>query len=191
MKIDNYATEYINKEVYIKIDRPLGSVHPEWKDHIYPINYGFIPDTNAPDGKEIDAFILGVKNPIKEFTGICIAVIHRINDNDDKLIVVPKGKQFTDEEIKELTYFQEKYFKSEIIRKMQIKKGKYKHFKGSIVEVIGTALHSETQEEMVIYIHPDAVKGEAAHTTFVSPKKMFLEKVVKDGKEIPRFEFLE
>jgi len=40
-----------------------------------------------------------------------------------------------------------------------MKLGKYKHFKGTIVEVIGVALHSETQEKMVIYNHPDPVKG--------------------------------
>jgi len=37
---------------------------------------------------------------------------------------------------------------------MDIKLGKYKHFKGMIVEVIGIALHSEIMEEMAVYIHP-------------------------------------
>ena len=49
--------------------------------------------------------------------GKCIAVIHRTNDNDDKLVVVPEGENYTDEEISELTNFQEQYFESEIIRK--------------------------------------------------------------------------
>jgi len=40
----------------------------------------------------------------------------------------------------------------------QIKKGKYKHFKGTIVEVIGTVLHSKTMQELVIYLHPDPRK---------------------------------
>jgi len=73
---------------------------------------------------------------------------------------------------------------------MDMKLGKYKHFKGMVVEVIGIALHSETMEEMVVYIHPNPVKGKRANTMWVRPKKMFLENVNKDGKEIPRFKFI-
>ena len=43
-------------------------------------------------------------------------MIHRTNDNVDKLIVVPEGKEISDEEIRKLTHFQEQYFESEIIR---------------------------------------------------------------------------
>lgn len=56
---------------------------------------------------------------IESFEGKCIAVIHRTNDNDDKLIVVPEGKNYTDEEIRKLTNFQKQYFESEIIRWMK------------------------------------------------------------------------
>jgi len=44
-------------------------------------------------------------------------VIHGIDDNDNKLILVPEGKNYTDDQIKALTEFQEKFFKSVIIRK--------------------------------------------------------------------------
>ena len=60
--------------------------------------------------------MLGVDVPLQEFEGKCIAVIHRTNDDDDKLIIVPEEKEFSDEEIRNLTNFQEKYFESEIIR---------------------------------------------------------------------------
>jgi len=73
---------------------------------------------------------------------------------------------------------------------MNVKLGKYKHFKGMEIEVIGVALHSETMEEMVIYNHPDPVKGKGANTMWARPKEMFLETVNKDGKEIPRFEYV-
>jgi len=73
---------------------------------------------------------------------------------------------------------------------MDIKLGKYKHFKGMIVEVIGVALHSETMEEMVVYIHPDPIKGKGANIMWVRPKKMFLENVIKGGVEFPRFKFI-
>jgi len=71
-----------------------------------------------------------------------------------------------------------------------VKLGKYQHFKGNFYEVIGIAHHSETLEEMVVYkaLYKHHEFGENA--LWVRPKKMFLEKVVKDGKSIPRFKFL-
>ena len=109
------SIKYLNKTVTVKIDRPLGSKHPDW-DLIYEVNYGFIPNTISDDGEELDCYVLGVDKPLDSFTGKCIAIIHRTNDNDDKLIIVPDGMNFTDEEIRNLTNFQEKYFKSIIIR---------------------------------------------------------------------------
>lgn len=108
-------TEYLNKTLKIKIDRPMGSKHPK-HGFIYPINYGYVPNTISGDGEELDAYILGVYEPLTIFTGKCIAIIHRINDNDDKLIIAPENKSFTDLEIKALTNFQEQYFESVIIR---------------------------------------------------------------------------
>ncbi len=112
----NYSRKYLNQNVEVKIDRPLGSLHPR-HDLIYPLNYGFVPNTLAPDGEELDAYVLGVFDPIEEFEGKCIAIIHRTNDNDDKLIVTAQNKNYTDEQIIALTEFQERFFKSEIIRK--------------------------------------------------------------------------
>jgi inorganic pyrophosphatase len=48
-----------------------------------------VPDTKAPDGEEIDAYFLGIDKPVKKAQGKCIAIIHRLNDDDDKLVVVP------------------------------------------------------------------------------------------------------
>ena len=107
--------EYLNKTLEIKIDRPMGSKHPK-HGFIYPINYGYVPNTVSDDGKELDAYVLGIYEPLENFTGKCIAIIHRTNDNDDKLIIVPGNKAFTNEEIKVLTDFQEQYFKSAILR---------------------------------------------------------------------------
>ena len=109
------AYRYIGESVKTIIDRPLNSKHPK-HGFIYPVNYGYIQNTISGDGEEIDCYVLGVDEPLKDFQGKCIAVIHRTNDDDDKLIVVPEGKEFSDEEIRKLTYFQEQYFESEIIR---------------------------------------------------------------------------
>ena len=71
-----------------------------------------------------------------------------------------------------------------------VKKGKYQHFKGMMVEVLGVAFHSETMEEMVFYTHDDPIRGKDANTLWVRPKKMFLENVIVDGKEVPRFRYV-
>ncbi len=111
----SYATKFLGKKVNVKIDRPMGSKHPKW-EFIYPVNYGYIPGVKAPDGDELDAYVLGVFEPIKKFTGKCIAVIHRTDDDDDKLIVIPENITYNDDQIKTLTKFQERFFESVIIR---------------------------------------------------------------------------
>ena len=108
--------EYLSKNIKVTIDRKMGSKHPE-HGFIYPINYGFIPNTVSGDAEELDCYVLGVFEPVDEFEGKCIAIIHRLNDNDDKLIVVPNGKKFSNLEIEALTEFQERFFEHEIIRK--------------------------------------------------------------------------
>ena len=107
--------DFLNKSVYIKIDRPLGSKHPEWNLR-YLVNYGYVPDTLSPDGENLDAYILGVNQPIEEYTGRCIAIIHRLDDQDDKLVIVPEGTNLSNKEIMAQVSFQEKYFQSVIIR---------------------------------------------------------------------------
>lgn len=109
-------SSYLGKILKVKIDRPLGSLHPK-HGFKYDANYGYIPGTKNADGEEIDAYVLGVGQPLDEFEGKCVAVIHRTNDDDDKLVVVPKeAENITDEEIRKQTDFQEKYFQSVILR---------------------------------------------------------------------------
>lgn len=110
------STDYLNKIVKVKIDRPLGSKHPKY-NFIYPVNYGFVPNTVSGDGEELDCYVLGVFEPLEEFEGRCIAVIHRTNDDDDKLVIVTDGENYSDEQIEDLVEFQEKYFEHEIIRR--------------------------------------------------------------------------
>ncbi|MDX1413862.1 MAG: inorganic diphosphatase [Candidatus Promineifilaceae bacterium] len=109
------STAFLGRRVFAQIDRPLGSKHPTWES-IYPLNYGYIPGVISPDGEELDAYILGVSVPVESFTGHCIAVIRRLDDSDDKLILAPEGMNFSDEEIRSLTHFQERFFASIIIR---------------------------------------------------------------------------
>ena len=106
---------YLGKEVNIVIDRPLGSVHPNHGDIVYPVNYGYIPGTVSGDGKEIDVYLLGVSVPVRDFVCRIIAVIQRLDDNEDKLVAAPMGTEFSKEEIESLTSFQEQYFDTKII----------------------------------------------------------------------------
>ena len=107
--------DYLNKIIEIKIDRSLGSTHPKHKFY-YPVNYGYVENTISGDGEELDAYLLGVFDPVDTFKGKVIAIIHRLNDNDDKLVVVPENVNYTNDQIKALTEFQEKYFESVIWR---------------------------------------------------------------------------
>ena len=96
--------------VTVKIDRPLGSYHPKHKDLYYPINYGYLEGVIAGDGEEQDAYIIGINEPLETFTGNIIAVIHRINDNENKLVVAKENTNYTVQEIEKQVQFQEKYF---------------------------------------------------------------------------------
>lgn len=71
-----------------------------------------------------------------------------------------------------------------------IKPGKYLHFKGNYYEVIGVGRNSETLEEFVVYraLYPSEKFGDNA--LWIRPKGMFIEKVMHEGKEVPRFRYV-
>ena len=105
----------IGNIVTVTVDRPLGSCHPQHKDMMYPVNYGYVKGVIAPDGEEQDAYILGVDKAVKEFTGKIIAVVHRLDDVEDKWVVCPEDLTFSKKEIYEQIRFTEQYFQSEIV----------------------------------------------------------------------------
>ena len=109
------AKQFQGKEVEIVIDRPIGSKHPKY-NFIYEVNYGYLPNVKAPDGEDLDVYYLGADRPIEKASGIVKAIIHRLDDDDDKLVVMPKDIDFTDEKIEKAVAFQEVFFKHEILR---------------------------------------------------------------------------
>lgn len=109
------ARQFLGKEVTVTMDRPLGSQHPK-HGFTYEVNYSYLEGVMAPDGEELDAYYLGVDESLSEATGTCIAIAHRKNDDDDKLIVVPTGTEMTDDEIMAAIHFQEYWFDTEIVR---------------------------------------------------------------------------
>lgn len=105
---------YLGKIVNVKIDRPLGSKHPK-HNFIYPLNYGFIPNTMAEDGEEIDTYIIGEFEPLELYEGYVVAVITRKNDIEDKLVVCKELDKYNREQIEALVEFQERFFETTII----------------------------------------------------------------------------
>jgi len=66
-----------------------------------------------------------------------------------------------------------------------IQPGRYRHYKGNEYEVIGTARHSETEEEFVVY---RALSGERG--LWIRPASMFTEPVLVAGRSVPRFQLI-
>lgn len=107
--------EYLNRRVRVVVDRPLGSRLPDHPDLIYPLNYGYLPGTLSADGEEIDAYIVGEFEPLTEYEGVVVAVIRRLNDSEDKLVVAESAGRYSEEQIRALTEFQERFFRCEIL----------------------------------------------------------------------------
>lgn len=106
---------YLGKRVVIGIDRPVGYVHKKESYSLtYPINYGYIPGVLGGDGEELDVYLLGVNEPVEEYECEIIAIVHRHNDVEDKLVGAPVGKLFTKEEIEAAIHFQEQYYDTEV-----------------------------------------------------------------------------
>ena len=105
--------EYLGREVTVTIDRPLGRRHPE-HDLRYPVNYGHLPGTTSGDGEAIDAYVLGIAEPVREAVGIVVGVVLRADDVEDKLVVAADGRRYSADEIAALVAFQERYFDSHV-----------------------------------------------------------------------------
>lgn len=103
--------EWIGRTVEVVIDRPLGSVHPRDPDTRYEVNYGFVPQTRAPDGHELDVYVLGSEEPIDRCEATVIAIVRRRNDVEDKL-VASLGGEWDASSIERAVRFQEQWFDS-------------------------------------------------------------------------------
>jgi hypothetical protein len=68
-----------------------------------------------------------------------------------------------------------------------LKRGKYQHYKGNFYQVLSVAKHSETLEELVVY---ECLYDNPCSKVWVRPLKMFLEKIIVDGKKVPRFAYI-
>jgi len=106
---------FLGKTVDIVIDRPVGHTHVTKGITLhYTINYGYLPGVTGGDGEEQDVYILGVLEPLERFRGRIIAAVCRADDNEDKLVAAPEGMHFSAEEIRNATWFVERYFDSTV-----------------------------------------------------------------------------
>ncbi len=105
---------WLGKTVTVTVDRPLGSRHPEYPNVVYPVNYGYLAGVFGGDGREQDAYLLGVDRPVERYTGRVIAVIYRKGDSEDKLVVAPVGKILHQAQILERVWFMEQHFEIEM-----------------------------------------------------------------------------
>jgi inorganic pyrophosphatase len=104
--------DWLGVEVDVVVDRPLGSSHPSGSGMVYPINYGFVPDTTAPDGDELDAYVLGPTEPLERCKGQVVAIVRRRDDAEDKLVVRVGDVPVTQAAVEAQTSFQERWFDS-------------------------------------------------------------------------------
>lgn len=109
------ARPFLGRVVMVVMDRPLGSRHPR-HGFLYEVNYGYVPGMLAPDGEALDAYVLGVVEPLSRTEGVVIAIIHRCEDDDDKRVVVPEGVTLSDADITAAVRFQEQFFSTRIVR---------------------------------------------------------------------------
>lgn len=74
----------------------------------------------------------------------------------------------------------------------KIRKGKYRHYRTEkLYEVLGEALNSETQEEMIIYRALYFCETFGDHCVWVRPKSLFLEHLEHQGQRVPRFQWVQ
>jgi len=68
----------------VTLDRPAYSAHPEYPSVVYPLDYGYVPDTTGPDGDPVDVF---VGSGTQGLVGAILTTDHRQTDRDLKLLV--------------------------------------------------------------------------------------------------------
>lgn len=106
--------DFLGQTVHVKVDRPLGSLHPTFHFE-YPLNYGFIPQTQAEDGEEIDVYVLGLDVPVSTTQVTIVAIIQRNDVDENKLVGTLDGSTPSAQTILEAVHFQEQFFDSRVV----------------------------------------------------------------------------
>jgi inorganic pyrophosphatase len=107
-----HLDDWLGQTTRIVIDRPIGSTHPD-HGYAYEVNYGFVPGVIAPDGEELDVYLLGTDEPLE----VCeraevVAIVRRRDDIEDKLVAVIGAETWDAPKIAAAVHFQEQFFDS-------------------------------------------------------------------------------
>ena len=102
----------LGKTVTVTVDRPMGSVHPDRPDLVYPINCGYPRDLSIPGEGRLGVYILGVSHPVTTFTGRVIALLFRENGEGVRWVVAPQGREYDQARIYSEVWFRERDFRS-------------------------------------------------------------------------------
>ena len=125
------ARRYFGKTVTVKIDRPIGYVQKTSRGTVtYPVNCGYLPDVCGRDGKEMTVYLLGVDEPVAEYTARIIGIVYRDKDRADKLVAAPEGVVLHQGQIAEAIAFREKHFRGKVESLYQRSCGVILHRKG-------------------------------------------------------------
>lgn len=94
MDPDLHVRDWVGRMLTIQVDRPAGTPHPKHPEIRYPLNYGYVPGVPAPDGEDLDAYILGPDAPLalgEACRALVVAIVRRRDDIEDKLVTVAEG----------------------------------------------------------------------------------------------------
>lgn len=170
-------TEYkdiIGKTVTVTIDRPIGANLPKHPEVIYPINYGYVEGIPGGDGEFQDVYILGEDSPLKTFTGVIIAIVHRFDDNECKWVATSeysaKIHKFSKTAIRKLIKFQEQFHESRVLMQEDIEQV----FPGSASKEENSNLYYLSYNDfgnIVTEVFLDAESREARRTQIAEERK--------------------
>lgn len=105
---------WLGKQVNVIVDHPLGSGHPFIPDEEYQLNAGYIPNASDADGEMLEAYVIGVDEPLESFKGYVVAMLYRKNGSAHA-IVGPAGLHVTKKEIINSVAFQEQYYETRLL----------------------------------------------------------------------------
>lgn len=106
---------YLDKEVKVVVDKPIGSIYEENPKILYPVNFGFITSPNDLCLNRQYAYVLEIKKPLSEYTGMIKAVIIRVDKSENIFVIAPKDTVLLKDDIIEKTMFQEQNHITKII----------------------------------------------------------------------------
>ena len=103
----------LGKKVIVTVDRKINSMQ---HGIIYELNYGYIEEMTALDGDSQDAYIINETELFDVFEGYVVAIIKRLDDIEDKLVVSKTKDDVNLKDIERQVSFQERFFKHIIIK---------------------------------------------------------------------------